>query len=143
MPLNPTALVFLLALLQAPSRLSLFTYSRDSVHGFKDELLDAFRRELSKHVESFAEVAYSREEAQVSVQFLGPGELEVEIGEADAPARYVFRSNETAPRTWAIVRVGNFSKEFSVEGRGARDLSRLSKSIADWIRDNSAAIRKP
>ncbi len=143
MPLNPTAVVFLLALLQAPSRLSVFTYSRDSIHGFKDELLDAFRRELSKHVESFTEVAYSRGEAQVSVQFLGQGELEVELGEADAPARYLWRFDETAPRTWALVRVGNFSKEFSVEGRGARDLSRLSKSIADWIRDNSEAIRDP
>jgi hypothetical protein len=144
--LNVAALLFALTILQAPSRLSLFTYSRDSVHGFKDELLDAFRRELGKHAESFTEVAYSREQAQVSVQFLGPGELAVELGDGDEPARYSWRFDETAPKTWALVRVGRkgtFSKEFSVEGRGARDLSRLAKAIADWVRDNSAAIRQP
>jgi hypothetical protein len=139
--LNITALVCALALVQEPSPLSLFVYSRDSIHGFKDELLDVFRRELGKHVESIAEVAYSREEAQVSVQFLGQGELELELGEAEAPARHVFRLDETAPRTWALVRVGNFAKEFSVEGTGARDLGRLSKSIADWMRANASAIR--
>jgi hypothetical protein len=37
--------------------------------------------------------------------------------------------------------LGVFSKEFSVEGGGGRDLSRLSKSIADWIRGNAATIR--
>ena len=145
-PLNVVALLCALTLFQAPSRLSLFTYSRDSAHGFKDELLDAFRRELGKHVDSFTEVAYSREQAQVSVQFLGPGDLTVELGDGDEPARYLWRLDETAPKTWAVVRVGQmgkFSKEFSVEGRGARDLGRLAKAIADWIRENSAAIREP
>ncbi len=151
MPLNVVVLFCALTLLQAPSRLSLFTYSRDSAHGFKDELLDAFRRELGKHVDSFTEVAYSREQAQVSVQFLGQGELTVEIGDENEPTRYLWRFDETAPRTWALVRIGRmgqkgqkgkFSKEFSVEGRGARDLSRLAKTVADWIRENSAAIRE-
>jgi hypothetical protein len=131
-------------LLQAPAPLSLFTYSRDSAHGFKDELLDAFRRELAKHVDSFTEVAYSRDQAHVSVQFLGQGDLTVELGDGDQPVRYLWRLDENAPRTWALVRIGlpgQFSKEFSVEGRGARDLSRLAKAIADWIRDNSTAIR--
>jgi hypothetical protein len=147
--LNVAALLCALTILQAPSRLSVFTYSRDSVHGFKDEILDAFRRELGKHADSFTEVAYSREQAQVSVQFLGQGDLTVELGDGDEPARYLWRFDETAPKTWALVRVGQmgrkgtFSKEFSVEGRGTRDLSRLAKAIADWIRDNSAAIRQP
>jgi hypothetical protein len=144
--LNLVAVLYAVTLLQAPSPLSLFTYSRDSVHGFKDELLDAFRRELGKHTDSFTEVAYSREQAQVSVQFLGQGDLTVELGDGDETARYLWRFDETAPKTWALVRVGRtgkFSKEFSVEGRGARDLSRLAKDIADWIRENAAAIRNP
>ena len=152
MPLNLAAVVCALALLQAPSRISLFTYSRDSAHGFKDDLLDVFRRELGKHADSFTEVAYSREQAQVSIQFLGQGDLTVELGDGDEPARYLWRFDEAAPRTWAIVRIGGmgqkgqkgkFSKEFSVEGTGARDLSRLAKAIADWIRENSAVIREP
>ena len=146
MPSNVVAVLFALALFQAPSPLSLFTYSRDSAHGFKDDLLDAFRRELEKHADSFTEVAYSREQAQVSIQFLGHGDLTVELGDGGEPARYLWRFDETAPRSWAIVRVGRmgtFSKEFWVEGRGARDLSRLAKAIAEWIRENSAAIREP
>jgi hypothetical protein len=137
------AAIATLPLLQAPSRLSLFTYSRDSAAGFKDELLDAFRRELLKQVDSFTEVAYSRDEAQVSVQFLGQGELTLELGDEGDSVRYLWRYDEAAPRTWALVRVGGFVKEFSEEGRGARDLGRLAKSISDWIRDNSAAIRAP
>jgi len=144
--LNLVAVVFALTVMQAPSRLGLFTYSRESAHGFKDHLLDAFRRELGKHADSFTEVAYSREQAQVSIQFLGQGDLTVELGDGDEPARYLWRFDEAAPRTWAVVRIGRkgtFSKEFSVEGTGARDLSRLAKAIADWIRENSAAIRQP
>jgi hypothetical protein len=129
-------------LVQGEERLSVHTYSRDSAVGFKDELLDTFRRELGKYLESFAEVAHSREEARVSVQFLGQGELTVEIGE-DEPPRYLWRFDETAGKTWALVRVGKFSKEFGVEGRGARDLGRLAKTIADWIRENEATIRGP
>jgi hypothetical protein len=149
-PLKLGVLVAALALAQEPSPLDLFVYSRDTLHGFKDEFLDTFRRELGKHVESFTEVAYSREEAQVSVQFLGRGDLEVELGDAGEPVRYLWRSDESAARTWALVRVarkgqlgelGVFSKEFSVDGGGGRDLSRLAKSIADWIRENSSAIR--
>jgi hypothetical protein len=137
------AAAFALSLVQAPSRLSLFTYSRDSAAGFKDERLDAFRRELGEHADSFTEVAYSRQGAQVSVQFLGQGELTIELVD-DEPPRYLWRPDEAAPKAWAIVRVGageKFSKEFAVEGRGARDLSRLAKAIADWIRENAAAIR--
>jgi hypothetical protein len=121
--------------------LSLFTYSRDSAAGFKDEILEAFRRELGKQVDSFTEVAYARDEAQVSVQLLGQGDLTVELSDGGDAVRYLFRFDEAAPRIWALVRVGEFVKEFSVEGRGARDLSRLAKAIADWIRDNSSAIR--
>ncbi|MGH9318434.1 MAG: hypothetical protein ACRD3V_00875 [Vicinamibacteria bacterium] len=127
---------------QAASPLSLFTYSRDSAAGFTDELLDVFRRELGKHVESFTEVAYSREQALVSVQFLGAGDLEVELGSEEEPVKYVWRGDENAGRMWALVRIGRFSKEFSVEGSGARDLSRLAKGVSDWIRTNSVAIRE-
>ncbi len=140
---NLAAVLCAITLLQTPAPLSLFTYSRDSAHGFKDELLDAFRRELGEHAGSFTEVAYSQEQAQVSVQFLGQGDLTVELADGDEAPRYLWRIDESAPKTWALVRVGNFSKEFSVEGRGARDLSRLAKAIADWIQQNSAAIREP
>jgi hypothetical protein len=143
---NLAAVLYAVTLLQAPAPLSLFTYSRDSAHGFKDDLLDAFRRELGEHAGSFTEVAYSREQAQVSVQFLGQGDLTVELGDGDQPVRYLWRLDENAPRTWALVRIGlpgEFAKEFSVEGRGTRDLSRLAKSIADWIQENQSAIREP
>lgn len=133
--------VLALALAEAPSRLSLFTYSRDSLHGFKDEALEVFRRELGKHAESFAEVAYSTQEARVRVQLLGPGELQVEIGDEEESSRYLFRSDPAAPKTWALVRIGKFAKEFSVEGRGQRDLSRLAKNVADWLRENEANVR--
>ncbi len=141
---NFVAAVFAVAVLQAQSPLSVFTYSRDSAQGFKDELLDVFRRELGKHVDSFTEVAYSREQAHVAIQFLGQGDLTVELGDGDQPVRYLWRLDENAPRTWALVRIGlpgQFSKEFSVEGHGTRDLSRLAKAIADWIRENSSAIQ--
>ncbi len=140
---NAAVVFCALAIVQAPGRLSLFTYSRDTLHGFKDEQLDVFRRELGKHADSFTEVAYSREQAEVSVQFLGQGDLEVELGDGDEGTRYRWRFDETATKTWALVRVGKFSKEFWVEGQGVRDLSRLAKKIADWIRENSAAIREP
>lgn len=133
--------VLALALAEAPSRLSLFTYSRDSLHGFKDETLEVFRRELGKHAEAIAEVAYSTQEARVRVQLLGPGELQVEIGDDEEPSRYLFRSDPAGPKTWALVRVGKFAKEFSVEGQGQRDLSRLAKNVADWLRENEANIR--
>jgi hypothetical protein len=123
------------------SRIRLYTYSRDSAFGFKDELLDAFRRELAKHVETLAEVAYSSEEAQVSVQLLGRGELTAELGLEKEPTRYLFRADDRAPRMWALVRVGSFSKEFSIEGSGTRDLSRLAKALADWLQENSGTIR--
>lgn len=128
--------------LQAPRRLSLYTYSRDSASGFKDELLDVFRRELGKHLESKTEVAYGREGADVSVQFLGQGELTVELGGEGEQARYLWRGDETAPRMWALVRVQKFSKEFSLAGSGSRDLSRLAKSVADWIQENATSIRE-
>lgn len=152
MPFNAVAVLCALTLLQAPSRLSLFTYSRDSVHGFKDELLDTFRRELGKHADSFTEVVYSREQARVSVLFLGQGDLTVELGDGSEPARYSWRFDDAARRTWALVEIDQkgqlgqmrkFSKEFSVEGGGVRDLSRLAKTIADWIEENAAAIRTP
>lgn len=127
---------------RAPKPLRLYVYSRDSASGFKDELLDIFRRELAKHVESVTELAYDRKEADVSVQFLGQGELTVVLGDADEVTRYLWRGDEEAERTWALVRVQKFSKEFSLVGSGGRDLSRLAKNIADWIRENSVAIRQ-
>jgi hypothetical protein len=138
------ALLLLASLaLQTPTaRLGLFVYSRDTAHGFKDESLEVFRRAIGEQVEEFLDIAYSREEAYVSVQYLGPGELSVELGEIDEPARYFWRADEKAIRTWAVLRIGSFSKEFSVEGHGARDLSRLAKMIADWVRENSAALRR-
>ena len=150
MSLTIGTLVCALALVQEPSPVSLFVYSRDSIHGFKDEPLDGFRRELGEHVDSFTEIAYSREEAQVSVQFLGTGDFTVELGDAGEPLRYLWRTDENSAHTWALVRVarkgqlsqmGSFSKEFSVEGGSGRDLSRLAKAIADWILANRTAIR--
>jgi hypothetical protein len=126
---------------QPPSRLSVYAFSRDSDSGFKDELLDLFRRELGKQLESVTELAYDRMAADVSVQLLGQGELTVELDAEGETARYLWRGDDKAERIWALVRVGKFSKEFSLAGSGGRDLGRLAKSIADWIRENSSAIR--
>jgi hypothetical protein len=135
------AFIALVSAHQAPDRIGVYTYSRDSAAGFQDELLDVFRREIGKQAAAFTEVAYSAREARVRVQFLGPGELEAELRPDDEPIRYFFRPHGGATRTWALVRVGGFSKEFSVEGAGARDLGRLAQEVAEWIRANSTAIR--
>lgn len=127
---------------QAPRPLRLYVFSRDSAFGFKDELLDLFRRDVGKYLESVSELAYDREDADVSVQFLGQGELTVELGDGTGSAHYLWRGDEEAERMWALVRVQKFSKEFSLAGSGSRDLSRLAKNIADWIRENSVAIRR-
>jgi hypothetical protein len=146
--MNRLALVALASILgapvsaQAPSRLSLYAFSRDSDSGFKDELLDTFRRELGKQLESVTELAYDRKDADVGVQFLGQGELTVELDAEGETSRYLWRADDKAERIWALVQVRKFSKEFSLAGSGGRDLSRLAKNIADWIRDNSVAIRK-
>jgi hypothetical protein len=127
---------------QEPGPLSLYAYSRDSAEGFKDDLLDVFRRELGKHLEAVTAVAYERKDADVSVLFLGQGELTVELGDEGEPVRHLWREDDEAGRMWALVRIRSFSKEFSLEGSGSRDLGRLAKTIADWIRDNATTIRR-
>jgi hypothetical protein len=124
---------------QAGGRLSLYIYSRDSAAGFADELLDVFRRDLGKHAESFTELAYDAESADVRVELLGQGELTVEIG-PEEKVSFLFRPDDKAPRMWAIVRVSDSSKEFGLEGSGGRDMSRLAKAIADFLQQNAGAI---
>lgn len=125
---------------QAAARVSLYIYSRDSAAGFADELLDVFRRDLGKHAESFTEVAYDAASADARVELLGQGELTVEIGPGTEAVRYLFRPDDKAPRMWAVVRVGESSKEFALEGSGGRDMSRLAKVVSDWLERNSGAI---
>ena len=43
---------------------------------------------------------------------------------------------------WAVLRMGTFSKEFSEKGSGGRNLSRLAKSIGDWLQANATVIRE-
>jgi hypothetical protein len=132
-----------------PKPVSVYTYSRDSRQGFKDELLDAFRRDLGKYASPLIELAYSRESAQITVQFLGQGELDIELDTTGKAVRHLFSPDDKARRMWAIVRMGPgesappFSKEFSVAGSGGRDLSRLAKAIGDWLQQNSSIIREP
>ena len=131
------------ALLEAqPSRVGVYTYSRDSVAGLVDERLDMFRRELGKYADALIEIAYSRESASVTVQFLGQGSLAVELDAAGDAVRHLWTPDEEAPKMWAIVRIGTFSKEFSVDGSGGRDLSRLAKSVGEWLQRNSTVIRE-
>jgi hypothetical protein len=127
---------------QTPGRIRLYTYSRDSAAGFKDERLDLFRRELGRYVEDFSEVAYTAESAQASIQLLGPGVLSVALGLDGKTEHHLFTPDEEADRTWVVIRVGTFAKELSVEGSGGRDLARLAKAVSDWISDNRTAIRE-
>lgn len=132
-----------------PKPVSIYTYSRDSRQGFKDELLDAFRRDLGKYTSPLMELAYSRESAQITVQFLGQGELAIELDTTGKAVRHLWSPDDKARRMWAIVRIGPsgpaqpFSKEFSVAGSGGRDLSRLANTIGEWLQKNSSIIREP
>lgn len=127
---------------QAPGRISLYTYSRDSAAGFKDERLDLFRRELGRYVEDFTEVAYEAESAQVGIQLLGPGTLSVALGLDGKTEQHLFTPDEKAERTWVVLRIGAFAKEFYVEGHSGRDLARLAKSVSDWLQTHRATIRE-
>lgn len=127
---------------QAADPLALYVFSLDSDSGFEDELLDVFRRELGRHVESFTQVAYSRDDADVAVQFLGQGELAIELSAAGETRGYAFTPDESAPRMWALVHVGGHSRAFAVEGTGARKMSELGQYVARWIRDRSTTIRE-
>lgn len=129
-----------------PNPVGIYTYSRDSSQGFKDELLDTFRRDLGKYASPLMELAYSRESARITVQFLGQGELAIELDTTGKAVRHLWSPDDKARRMWAIVRIGHnppFSKEFSVAGSGGRDLSRLAKAIGDWLQKNSSIIREP
>lgn len=125
-----------------PNRISVYTFSRDSEKQFHDERLDRFRRELGEYAESVMELAYSRESAHVTVLYLGQGRLSVEIDEAGRAARHLWTPDEDSQKMWAVLRIGTFSKEFSENGSGGRDLSRLAKSIGDWLKANSTMIRE-
>ena len=135
-----------------PKPVGIYTYSRDSSQGFKDEHLDAFRRDLGKYAAPLMELAYSRESAQVTVQFLGQGNLAIELDTTGKAVRHLWTPDDKARRMWAILRIGPigpvepdqpFSKEFSVAGSGGRDLSRLAKAIGAWLQENSSIIREP
>lgn len=126
----------------SPAPLSLYVFGLEGEEGFGDELLDLFRRELGRHVDSFTQVAYGREEADVAVQLLGQGELTVRLGTSGEPEGYLFRPDEEAPKMWALVHVGEHSRAFSVEGSGGRKLSELGKEVADWVRERSTTIRE-
>ena len=128
-----------------PNPVGIYTYSRDSNQGFKDEHLDTFRRDLGKYASPLMELAYSRESAQITVQFLGQGDLTIELDTTGKAVRHLWSPDDKARRMWAIVRMGRdqpFSKEFSVTGSGGRDLSRLAKAIGDWLQENSTIIRE-
>lgn len=127
-----------------PPPVGIYTFSRDSEAGFQDELLDGFRRELGKYADSFMEIAYERDRAEVTIQFLGQGELAVELDENGDAVRHLWTADDKALRMWAVVRIGGtggFAKEFSVRGSGGRDISRLAKSIGEWLLANSTKIR--
>ena len=128
-----------------PNPVGIYTYSRDSNQGFKDEHLDTFRRALGKYASPLMELAYSRESAQITVQFLGQGDLAIELDMTGEAVRHLWTPDDKAQRMWAIVRMGHdqpFSKEFSVTGSGGRDLSRLAKAIGNWLQENSTIIRE-
>ena len=126
-----------------PPHVGIYTYSQESDRGFQDERLDTFRRELGKYASPVMELAYTRESAKVTVQFLGQGDLAMELDADGNTVRHLWTPDDEAPRMWAIVRLEAFSKEFSVRGSGGRDLSRLAKTIGDWLQLNSTVIREP
>ena len=126
----------------AQPRVRLFTFSRDSLAGFKDPHLELFRRDLGKSVEAFMELAYTQREAKVSVQYLGAGELDAQLSPTGETTGYLWRSDEESDRIWAVLRVGDFSREFTVQGGGGRSVGRLAKNIADWIEANRTVLRE-
>ena len=125
-----------------PKPISLYTFSRDSAKHLHDERLDTFRRELGEYAGPVTELAYSRESAHVTVLYLGQGRLTVELDEAGRAVRHEWTPDEEAQKMWAVLRMGTFSKEFSENGSGGRDLSRLAKSIGDWLQANATVIRE-
>ena len=130
-----------------PKPVGIYTFSRDSNEGYHDELLDTFRRELGKYASPLMEIAYSRETADITVQFLGQGTLAVELDTDGNAVRHLWTPDDEAPKLWAIVRFARgekpSSKEFSVRGSGGRDVSRLAKAIGDWLQQNSTVLREP
>ena len=127
--------------IQAP-RPSLYTFSSDSEGGFEDERLNTFRRDLGNFVKNFMELGYSKETALVNVQFLGQGELTMELDGSGISSSYLWTPSGEARGMWAIVRIGDFGKPFGVEGVGARNLRRLAKSVSEWLKGNDRALRK-
>ena len=128
-----------------PAPVGIYTFSRDSEAGFQDPLLDGFRREIGKYADTFMEIAYERDRAEITIQFLGQGELAVELDENGDAVRHLWTADDKAPRMWAVVRIGGtggFAKEFSTRGSGGRDVSRLAKSIGEWLQANSTKIRE-
>ena len=128
-----------------PRTTSVYVYSRDSEAGLNDDKLDMFRRELGKYAEPAMAIGYSREEADVSIQFLGAGSLTVVIGESGAATSHHFVPGGETPHLWVIVRrsrLPGYAKEFTVDGAGGRDVSRLAKDVGDWIRDNASQLSR-
>jgi len=129
-----------------PNRVSVYVFSRDSAAGLEDERLDTFRRELGKYADSAMELGYTRGSADVSVQFLGQGTLGVELDRNGRAVRHLWTPDDKASKMWAVLharKLEDFSKEFSVEGSGGRDLSRLAKRIGDWLERNGSRLRPP
>lgn len=130
---------------QTPERVSVYAFSRDSLRGLDDTRLDAFRRDLGKYADPAMEIAYSREEAAVTVQLLGEGRLVVELDEHGDPSRHLWTPDDEASILWAVVRTGGepvYAKEFSVEGSGARDWTRLARDVGEWIKDNAPKLQR-
>lgn len=124
----------------APVRI--YTYSRATAGGFADERLDAFRREIGEQAGDAAELGYSREDADVSVHLLGQGSLTVKLSAAGDTDGYLFVPDETEPRTWALLSSGEHSIEIAEEGSGMRVLTRLARSVAEWVRRNAGTLRE-
>ncbi len=127
----------------APGAVSVYVFSRDSAAGLEDERLDTFRRELGKYAEPAMTIGYDLDDAGVSVQFLGPGRLSIELDMKGLAVRHLWTPDDGASKMWAILRIrniGHFAKEFSIEGSGGRDLSRLAKDIGEWLTKNRSRI---
>lgn len=127
---------------QPPRPIRVFTFSRDSAAGFADENLDIFRREVGSQLDDFMEVAYGRDDADVEVQFLGHGELTLELGASGEPERHLFRLDDDAANMWVLLRIRGFTKEFSWKGRGARDTARLARTVAEWLKAHRTQLRE-
>ena len=123
-------------------RLAIHVYSLESRAGLEDASLERFRQEIGRFGETHLEFVWMDTNAEARVQFLGRGELSLQLSDdGDRAPEILWTPNPEDERSWAVVRIHSFAKAFQSRGNGARSVSRLAKDVSDWLARNSKAIK--